>query len=86
MPYSTRCYAVLTWPLKHHPPHLSDLCVPGTLAGPQYGASVAHAIRTIWAREGLRGFYRFYGFDMVFRLGGGMLLVGYDLLQQHGRL
>jgi hypothetical protein len=38
-------------------------------------------VARIYAREGLAGFYRFWAFDMFFRLGGGFLLVGYDLLR-----
>ncbi len=34
---------------------------------------------------GLRGFYRFYGYDMLLRLGGGVLLVMYDELKDHFR-
>ncbi|KAJ9511333.1 hypothetical protein QJQ45_029745 [Haematococcus lacustris] len=34
--------------------------------------------RQVAAREGLRGFYRFYGYDMLLRFGGGLLLVLYD--------
>lgn len=34
---------------------------------------------------GLRGFYRFYGYDMLLRLGGGVLLVMYDELKAHFR-
>lgn len=33
---------------------------------------------------GLPGFYRFYGYDMLLRLGGGVLLVLYDELKAHG--
>ncbi|KAG2426338.1 hypothetical protein HXX76_013095 [Chlamydomonas incerta] len=41
---------------------------------------VAKIVRT----EGLPGFYRFYGYDMLLRLGGGVLLVLYDELKGHG--
>lgn len=38
---------------------------------PQYGGRFRTAVARIYAAEGLRGFYRFYGYDMVFRSGGG---------------
>lgn len=41
------------------------------------------AVARIYAKEGIKGFYRFYLYDMFFRLGGGFLLVGYDLLKTH---
>jgi len=50
----------------------------------QYDGSFSAAVRRIYAREGVKGFYRFYAYDMVFRLGGGVLLVGYDLLKSAG--
>jgi hypothetical protein len=42
-----------------------------------FGAMVRHVART----EGLAGFYRFYGVDMLFRSGAGILLVLYDKMQ-----
>ncbi|KAF6261356.1 mitochondrial carrier domain-containing protein [Scenedesmus sp. NREL 46B-D3] len=50
----------------------------------QHSGSFKAAVSRIYAREGLKGFYRFYSYDMVFRLGGGVLLVGYDLLKSKG--
>jgi hypothetical protein len=44
----------------------------------QYKGQFRQCVETIWRREGVRGFYRFWAPDMVFRLGGGVLLVGYD--------
>lgn len=44
-------------------------------------AGLKAAVSRIWAKEGIKGFYCFYQYDMVFRLGGGFLLVGYDLLR-----
>lgn len=45
-----------------------------------------HSFRTcvqgILQREGVAGFYRFWAYDATFRLGGGVLLVLYDLLQE----
>lgn len=49
----------------------------------QYGNSLRCAVLRIWRSEGIRGFYRFYWYDMFFRLGGSVLLVGYDLLKTH---
>ena len=46
-----------------------------------YKGQLRHCITGMYQREGIRGFYRFYAYDMVFRLGGGLLLVGYDVLQ-----
>ncbi|WIA32419.1 hypothetical protein OEZ86_003242 [Tetradesmus obliquus] len=40
----------------------------------QYNGRFKAAVQRIYAREGLKGFYRFYSYDMVFRLGGGVLL------------
>ncbi|KAF8071291.1 ADP,ATP carrier protein [Scenedesmus sp. PABB004] len=54
--------------------------VPAAGTAPRRGGFAACA-RRIYAREGLRGFFRFWGFDMVFRAGGGLLLVGYDVLR-----
>ncbi len=42
-----------------------------------FGAMVRQMART----EGLAGFYRFYGVDMLFRSGAGILLVLYDKMQ-----
>jgi hypothetical protein len=33
----------------------------------QYNGSFKAAVSRIYAREGLKGFYRFYSYDMVFR-------------------
>lgn len=49
----------------------------------QYHGSFKAAVSRIYAAEGVKGFYRFYAYDMFFRLGGGLLLVGYDLLRSH---
>lgn len=49
----------------------------------QYDGSFKAAVGRIYASEGIKGFYRFYAYDMFFRLGGGVLLVGYDLLRSH---
>lgn len=52
----------------------------------QYHGSFKAAVARIYAAEGIKGFYRFYAYDMVFRLGGGLLLVGYDLLRSQSSL
>lgn len=44
-----------------------------------YGSSFRGAVREIYLREGLRGFYRFYAYDMAFRVFAGGILVGYDV-------
>jgi len=41
-------------------------------------AGLADCMAKTLSKEGLRGFYRFYGADIVMRLGGGILLVVYD--------
>ena len=40
-----------------------------------YGGSFARCVREIARREGLRGFYRAWGFDISFRVFGGAVLV-----------
>lgn len=40
------------------------------------------AVRKTAAREGVAGFYRFYGYDMLFRVGAGLLLVVYDEMKR----
>jgi hypothetical protein len=47
-------------------------------ADKQYKGQFRQCVATILKREGIRGLYRFWAPDMVFRLGGGVLLVGYD--------
>lgn len=34
--------------------------------------------RQTWHTEGIKGLYRFYGVDILLRMGGGVLLVLYD--------
>ncbi|GLI59946.1 hypothetical protein VaNZ11_001998 [Volvox africanus] len=60
--------------------------VADTALGPsqqQYKGFV-DCVMKIARTEGLRGFYRFYGYDMMLRLGGGILLVLYDELKTRG--
>lgn len=47
---------------------------------PQYRGTL-DCIRRIARTEGVKGFFRFYGYDMVFRLGSGLVLVLYDELK-----
>lgn len=49
---------------------------------PQYGGSFLRCIRKIYVREGFRGFYRFYWYDMAFRVFGGLVLVGNDVFSE----
>ncbi|GIL83208.1 hypothetical protein Vretifemale_12065 [Volvox reticuliferus] len=60
--------------------------VADTALGPsrqQYRGFV-DCVMKIARTEGLGGFYRFYGYDMMLRLGGGILLVLYDELKTRG--
>ncbi|GIL52841.1 hypothetical protein Vafri_8605 [Volvox africanus] len=60
--------------------------VADTALGPsqqQYKGFV-DCVTKIARTEGLGGFYRFYGYDMLLRLGGGILLVLYDELKTRG--
>lgn len=49
---------------------------------PQYHGSFTRCVREIARREGLRGFFRFWGYDISFRVFGGAILVGYDVFQE----
>lgn len=63
------------------------LIVDTAADAPQYHGSVARCVREIARREGIKGFYRAWGFDMGFRVFAGLVLVGYDAfseLLQHG--
>lgn len=53
------------------------LVVDTSLPQRQY-KGFADCVAKTWQREGIRGFYRFYGYDMLLRFGGGILLVMYD--------
>jgi hypothetical protein len=56
------------------------LVVDAAADAPLYGGgSFAACVREVWRREGVRGFYRAYGFDMAFRTFGGLVLVGFDV-------
>ncbi|GBF99816.1 hypothetical protein Rsub_12569 [Raphidocelis subcapitata] len=57
------------------------LIVDTAAEAPQYGGSFRRCVAEIARREGVRGFYRFYFYDMGFRVFGGLVLVGYDLFQ-----
>lgn len=39
---------------------------------------LADCARQTWRAEGLKGLYRFYGVDILLRMGGGVMLVLYD--------
>ncbi|KXZ54560.1 hypothetical protein GPECTOR_4g625 [Gonium pectorale] len=74
--------STLTYPLDV----VRKRLVADTAARPaqrQY-AGLVDCVSKIAQREGLRGFYRFYGYDMLLRVGGGVLLVMYDELKAHG--
>ncbi|KAG2490693.1 hypothetical protein HYH03_010854 [Edaphochlamys debaryana] len=60
--------------------------VADTALGPgrQAYGGVADCVAKIARSEGIRGFYRFYGYDTLLRLGGGILLVMYDEVKSHG--
>eukprot|EP00198_Chlamydomonas_reinhardtii_P002035 XP_001691371.1 ADP/ATP carrier protein [Chlamydomonas reinhardtii] len=60
--------------------------VADTAMGPgrQQFRGFMDCVTKIVRTEGLPGFYRFYGYDMLLRLGGGVLLVLYDELKAHG--
>ena len=55
------------------------LIVDTAADAPLYGGSLRRCVREIARREGLRGFYRAWPFDIAFRVFGGAVLVGYDL-------
>lgn len=69
-----------------HPPKHTQvrkrLIVDTAAEAPVYGGSFRRCVSEIARREGLRGFYRFWHFDIVFRVFGGAVLVGYDLFNE----
>jgi hypothetical protein len=46
------------------------LIVDTAAEAPQYGGSFRKCVREIWRREGMRGFYRFYGELVALSVGG----------------
>ncbi|GLC33503.1 hypothetical protein PLESTB_000082100 [Pleodorina starrii] len=60
--------------------------VADTALGPrgQQYKGFLDCVTKIARTEGMAGFYRFYGYDMLLRLGGGVLLVLYDEMKTHG--